>query len=110
MSLIFIRKGAGLSGVPYAPGRIAGPGGKVVCKVMNDETEAGADAPSPHSLYAGFFGLRERPFTLLPDPGFLYWSSQHRRAFSVLEFGLLSRAPVTLITGEIGSGMTTLLR
>lgn len=62
------------------------------------------------AMYAGFFGLKERPFTLLPDPEFLYWSPQHRRAFSVLEFGLLSRAPITLITGEIGSGKTTLLQ
>lgn len=65
---------------------------------------------APQQLYAEFFGLRERPFTLLPDPSFLYWSAQHRRAFSVLEFGILSRAPITLITGEIGSGKTTLLR
>lgn len=65
---------------------------------------------SPQNLYAEFFGLRERPFTLLPDPSFLYWSAQHKRAFSVLEFGILSRSPITLITGEIGSGKTTLLR
>ena len=36
---------------------------------------------APQQLYAEFFGLRERPFTLLPDPSFLYWSAQHRRAF-----------------------------
>lgn len=65
---------------------------------------------SAQKLYADFFGLAERPFTLLPDPSFLYWSAQHRRAFSVLEFGILSRAPITLVTGEIGSGKTTLLR
>ncbi len=61
-------------------------------------------------LYTEFFGLTERPFTLQPDPSFIYWSSQHRRAFSVLEFGILSSAPITLITGEIGAGKTTLLR
>ena len=61
-------------------------------------------------LYTGFFGLKERPFTLVPDPSFLYWSAQHKRAFSILEFGILSRAPITLITGEIGSGKTTLLQ
>ncbi len=58
---------------------------------------------SSETLYADFFGLNERPFTLLPDPSFLYWSSQHVRAFSVLEFGVLSRAPITLITGEVGA-------
>ncbi len=61
-------------------------------------------------LYVGHFGLDERPFTLLPDPSFLYWSPQHKRAFSILEFGILSRAPITLITGEIGAGKTTLLQ
>ena len=40
----------------------------------------------------------------------LVWSSQHRRAFSVLEFGILSHSPVTLLTGAIGCGKTTLLR
>lgn len=61
-------------------------------------------------LYATFFGLTERPFSLVPDPGFLYWSPQHKRAFSVLEYGILSKAPITLITGEIGAGKTTLLQ
>ncbi|MDH2328614.1 AAA family ATPase [Cereibacter sp. SYSU M97828] len=54
--------------------------------------------------------MTERPFTLLPDPSFLFWSPQHKRAFSVLDYGILSHAPITLITGEIGSGKTTLLR
>lgn len=60
-------------------------------------------------MYAGFFGLSKRPFTLVPDPEFLFWSPQHRRAFAVLEFGVMSRAPITLITGEVGAGKTTLL-
>lgn len=61
-------------------------------------------------FYLDSFGFKERPFTLVPDPSFLYWSDQHRRAFSVLEFGILSRAPITLITGSVGCGKTTLLR
>ncbi|MBJ6372515.1 ExeA family protein [Sedimentitalea arenosa] len=61
------------------------------------------------SFYQDYFGLRDRPFTLVPDPEFLFWSPQHRRAYSVLEFGVLSRAPITLLTGEIGTGKTTLL-
>ncbi|RYH10997.1 ExeA family protein [Tropicimonas sp. IMCC6043] len=60
-------------------------------------------------MYAGFFGLSKRPFTLVPDPEFLFWSPQHRRAFAVLEFGVMSRAPITLITGAVGAGKTTLL-
>ncbi|SEW37520.1 Type II secretory pathway, component ExeA (predicted ATPase) [Aliiroseovarius sediminilitoris] len=63
-----------------------------------------------NELYTGHFGLTERPFTLVPDPSFLFWSKQHKRAYAVLEFGILSRAPITLITGEIGSGKTTLVQ
>ncbi|MFS4438089.1 ExeA family protein [Paracoccaceae bacterium GXU_MW_L88] len=62
------------------------------------------------ALYLEHFGMTERPFTLLPDPDFLVWSDAHSEAFSVLEYGLMSGAPVTLITGEIGAGKTTLLR
>ena len=64
----------------------------------------------PETLYADFFGLSERPFTLLPDPAFLYWSKAHRNAYTILDYGILSRAPITVITGEIGSGKTTLVQ
>tara|TARA_R110002051_G_scaffold146786_2_gene219582 strand:- start:63103 stop:63999 length:897 start_codon:yes stop_codon:yes gene_type:complete len=56
------------------------------------------------------FGLKKRPFTLLPDPAFLYMSPQHLNAQSILDYGIASRAPITLVTGEIGAGKTTLLR
>jgi type II secretory pathway predicted ATPase ExeA len=68
-----------------------------------------SDAEMSDDLYAGFFGLTKRPFTLVPDPDFLFWSPQHRRAFTVLEYGVLSRAPITLVTGEVGAGKTTLV-
>lgn len=61
-------------------------------------------------IYNEHFGLAERPFTLLPDPDFLYWSDNHRRAYAMLEYGMLTHAPITVITGEIGAGKTTLLR
>jgi type II secretory pathway predicted ATPase ExeA len=60
-------------------------------------------------IYTTHFGLRERPFSLVPDPEFLYWAAPHRRAFAMLEYGLVSRAPITVITGEVGAGKTTLL-
>lgn len=63
----------------------------------------------PLDLYTAHFGLRERPFSLVPDPGFLFWSDTHARAFSMLEYGILTRAPITLITGEVGTGKTTLI-
>jgi general secretion pathway protein A len=80
--------------------------------------EAPKNAPIPSApgmrehrgFYSEFFGFRERPFTLLPDPELLLWSQQYRQAFSVLEFGVMSRSPITLLTGAIGCGKTTLLR
>lgn len=60
-------------------------------------------------LYTAHFGLTTRPFSLVPDPDFLFWSAAHTRAFTMLEYGILTRAPITLITGEVGAGKTTLL-
>jgi hypothetical protein len=68
------------------------------------------DLMSGSEFFAQHFGLTERPFTLLPDPDFLYWSPAHKRAFSVLEYGVMTRAPITVITGEVGAGKTTLLQ
>ncbi|MBK5926807.1 ExeA family protein [Rhodobaculum claviforme] len=67
---------------------------------------SGASAPT---LYLEHFGLTERPFSLVPDPGFLFWSQAHRRAYAILEYGILTRAPITMITGEVGAGKTTLI-
>jgi type II secretory pathway predicted ATPase ExeA len=61
-------------------------------------------------LYTEYYGLSERPFTLLPDPDFLFWSKAHKRAYTVLQYGLISRAPLTIITGEVGAGKTTLVQ
>ena len=61
-------------------------------------------------LYTDFFGFSERPFTLSPDPDFLFWSKSHSKAFTVLEFGIMTRAPLTVVTGEVGAGKTTLIQ
>ncbi len=61
-------------------------------------------------MYETFYRLKEKPFTLLPDPGFLYLSKQHRMALTLLEYGLTSQAGFTVISGEIGAGKTTLIR
>jgi type II secretory pathway predicted ATPase ExeA len=61
-------------------------------------------------MYESFFGLTERPFTLRPDPSFLYLSPQHSVALSMLEFALTGQAGFVVVTGEIGSGKTTLIR
>ena len=61
-------------------------------------------------MYESFYGLREKPFSILPDPDLIYWGRAHRMALAMLEFGVLNSAGFTVITGEIGSGKTTLLR
>ena len=69
-----------------------------------------ATAKQDGVLYEQFFGLSARPFLTLPDPGFLYLSEGHQLALSMLRYGILTRAPVTLMTGEAGTGKTTLIR
>lgn len=61
-------------------------------------------------MYESFYGFSEKPFSLLPDPGFLYESSKHRMAATMLEYGLMNMAGITVITGEVGSGKTTIIR
>jgi len=61
-------------------------------------------------MYEAHFGLREKPFSILPDPKFLYLGREHRMAYSMLEYGIIDHAGFTVITGDIGSGKTTLVR
>jgi general secretion pathway protein A len=61
-------------------------------------------------MYESYYGLREKPFSILPDPDLIYWGQTHRMAFAMLEFGMMNNAGFTVITGEIGSGKTTLVR
>lgn len=61
-------------------------------------------------MYTSFFGLHEKPFDLLPNPDFLYPSRAHKRALTYLTHGIKERAGFILLTGEVGSGKTTLIR
>lgn len=61
-------------------------------------------------MYLEHYGFDSRPFSLSPDPRFLFFSRQHSLAYHMLEYGLLSQAGITVISGEVGSGKTTLLR
>jgi general secretion pathway protein A len=61
-------------------------------------------------MYETFYSFREKPFSLLPDPAFLFLARQHSTALAVLEYGLVNQAGFTVVTGEIGCGKTTLIR
>lgn len=60
-------------------------------------------------MYESFYGLHTHPFSLIPDAKVLFLGSQHKTALNLLEYGLFNRAVFTVITGEPGTGKTTLL-
>jgi type II secretory pathway predicted ATPase ExeA len=64
----------------------------------------------PFLTYEPFFGLREKPFSLASDPAFFYNSASHRAAFEALDAGIRRREGLIVLSGEIGTGKTTLCR
>ena len=61
-------------------------------------------------MYESFYGLKEKPFTLLPDPEYLYLSPKHQRALTLLQYGMMNQAGFSVICGDTGAGKTTLIR
>ncbi|HXT70292.1 MAG TPA: AAA family ATPase [Vicinamibacterales bacterium] len=61
-------------------------------------------------MYESFFGLRERPFDLTPNPKYVVMTESHREVLLNLEYGIASRKGITLLIGEAGSGKTTMIR
>jgi general secretion pathway protein A len=61
-------------------------------------------------MYLTFFGLREKPFNVTPDPKFLFLTPGHREALAQLVYGVTERKGFIVLTGETGTGKTTLLR
>jgi len=61
-------------------------------------------------MYEDFYGLKEKPFSIQPDPDFLFFGKRHSLAYAMLEYGIRNKAGFTVISGEIGSGKTTLIR
>lgn len=61
-------------------------------------------------MYLEFYGLDEYPFNITPDPRFLYWAHQHREAMDHLLYGISQRKGFIELTGEVGSGKTTICR
>jgi general secretion pathway protein A len=61
-------------------------------------------------MYESFFNLSKKPFELVPDPEFMYLSRSHKKALTYLDYGIRARAGFILLTGDVGSGKTTLIR
>lgn len=61
-------------------------------------------------MYTQYFGLTEKPFSIVPNPRFLYMSEQHREALAHLHYGIQEGEGFILITGEVGAGKTTLCK
>lgn len=61
-------------------------------------------------MYESFFGLSAKPFSLLPDANFLFFSKRHKRVVNLLEYGTITQSGFMVITGEVGAGKTTIIR
>lgn len=61
-------------------------------------------------MYEAFYGLREKPFSIQPDPEYLFLSERHALAYAMLEYGVTNRAAFSVLSGGIGCGKTTLVR
>lgn len=61
-------------------------------------------------MYLDYYGLKEFPFNITPDPRFLYFAPHHREAYDHLMYGIANRKGFIMLTGEVGSGKTTLCR
>jgi type II secretory pathway predicted ATPase ExeA len=76
---------------------------------MNAHADRGGDH-APFLTYEPFYGLTEKPFSLASDPSFFYKSAAHRAAFDALDAGIRRREGLIVLSGEIGTGKTTLCR
>ena len=61
-------------------------------------------------MYTEFFGLNEKPFAITPDPRYLYMSARHTDALAHLLYGISESGGFIQLTGEVGTGKTTLIR
>ena len=61
-------------------------------------------------MYEAFYGLKQKPFSIQPDPDFLFFGKRHSLAYTMLQYGIQNRANFSVICGDIGCGKTTLIR
>ena len=69
-----------------------------------------ARAREEYPMYEDYYGFVEKPFSLTPDPKYLYKSESHANAFELLQYAIRRREGFVVITGDIGTGKTTLCR
>ena len=60
-------------------------------------------------MYTDFYSLKEKPFNLTPSPQFLYLGESHKEALALLTYGVVERKGFILLTGEVGTGKTTII-
>jgi len=80
----------------------------IKCKQCRPET-SGISCRHPVNMYNAFFGFTQNPFNMSPDPSFLFRSPQHEEALASLIYGVQSRKGFIALTGEVGTGKTTML-
>ena len=81
--------------------------------MMNGDTNIGNILPISKRIlpvYEKFYGLKAKPFSLLPDPAYLFMAKKHEVAMSILEYAVTNNLALSVVTGEVGSGKTTLVR
>lgn len=61
-------------------------------------------------MYLDFYGLKEEPFSITPDPRYIYYSPRHKEAFDLLTYAITHRRGFIELSGEVGAGKTTLIR
>jgi general secretion pathway protein A len=84
------------------------PGGNPPREVVNRLFLRGTHREQ--NMYCSYFGFREKPFTITPNPQFIFLSKNHKEAFAHLLYGIDSHAGFIELTGEVGTGKTTVLR
>lgn len=75
-----------------------------------ESSDAGRSAPGASRVYLDFYGLREAPFSVTPDPEFLYFSGTHKNVVDKVLYGINNRMGFILLIGEVGTGKTTICR
>jgi len=81
-----------------------------VKKKMPPADAGGSDKQEAYNVYAEFYGLKELPFALTPDPRFIYFTPSHTEVMANLHYGIESGKGLVVVTGEVGTGKTTILR